>query len=167
MSSLRRRTSDRSVSLALLLVLVLFSAFAPALRAMPHGARHEVRHEIDQLEDRWRKAMIHADIPALDALLASDYMGITANGTLQTRDDLLATVRSGALRFQAIDVSDRKVRLYGTTALVTCRAEITGSGPTGDLSGAYRYTHVYAREANGTWMIVSFEASRIREDDRR
>ena len=166
MSSRRRSSPVRSVFVTHV-VLALFVLFAPVLRAMPHTAHHELRHEIEQLEDRWSKAMVRADIPALEALLAGDYMGITANGTLQTRDDLLATLRSGALHFQAIDISDRKIRFYGTTALVTSRAEVTGSGPSGDLSGAYRYTHVYARTATGTWQIVSFEASRIREDDRR
>jgi len=166
MSSRRRCSRVRRFSI-LVSVLGLFVLFAPGLRAMPHSAHHELRHEIEQLEERWSKAMVRADIPALEVLLAGDYMGITANGTLQTRDDLLASVRSGALHFQAIEVSDRKIRFYGTTALVTSRAEVTGSGPSGDLSGAYRYTHVYARTATGTWQIVSFEASRIHDDDHR
>jgi ketosteroid isomerase-like protein len=32
-----------------------------------------------------------------------------------------------------------------------------------DISGSYRYTRVYVRDAQGKWKIVSFEASRIRE----
>lgn len=109
--------------------------------------------------------MVNADLNTLSALLADDYIGITANGTLQTRDDLLAHVRSGSARFRSIEVSDRKIRFYGPTALVTSRAEVVGSSPSGDLSGSYRYTHVYARSATGHWQIVSFEASRIHEDD--
>jgi len=31
-----------------------------------------------------------------------------------------------------------------------------------DLSGSYRYTHVYVKNAQGEWKIVSFEASAIR-----
>lgn len=134
---------------------------------MPRGERHEVRHEIEQLEERWCDAMVAADTGALNAMLSADYIGITANGTLQTRDDLLLSLRNGTLRFRAIDASDRKIRFYGSTALVTSRAEVSGSGPSGDLSGSYRYTHVYARSAKGNWQIVSFEASRIHDDDRR
>lgn len=161
------RTLTHPHSATFIFVLALLVVFTQPLHAMSHSARHEVRHEIDQLEEQWRNAMLRADIPALEALLAGDYMGITANGTLQTRDDLLNNLRSGTVHFKTMDLSDRKIRFYGTTALVTSRAEVTGTGPSGDFSGAFRYTRVYARSANGTWQVVSFEASRIREEDHR
>jgi ketosteroid isomerase-like protein len=47
---------------------------------------------------------------------------------------------------------------------VTSLAEVQGTAADGALSGSYRYTHVYARDAHGVWKIVSFEASRIRDD---
>ena len=71
------------------------------------------------------------------------------------------------MKFSSLEVSDRKIRLYGTTALVTSRAEVKGTGPEGDMSGAYRYTRVYVRDPHGVWKIVSFEASRIREPGER
>ena len=55
------------------------------------------------------------------------------------------------------------MRFYGTTALVTSRAEVSGTSPEGDFSGSYRYTRVYVRQPDGKWQIVSFEASRIRD----
>lgn len=145
---------------------ILFVLLSSAAIAMPRAARHESRHEIEQLEERWCRAMVDADLNALGNLLADDYIGITANGTLQTRDELLDRLRSGSIHFKAIEVGDRKIRFYGPTALVTSRAEVSGSGASGDLSGSYRYTHVYARTPSGSWQIVSFEASRIRDDDR-
>jgi ketosteroid isomerase-like protein len=38
---------------------------------------------------------------------------------------------------------------------------VKGTTPQGAVSGAYRYTRVYVRDAQGAWKIVSFEASRI------
>jgi ketosteroid isomerase-like protein len=46
---------------------------------------------------------------------------------------------------------------------VTSLAEVKGTAGDGDISGSYRYTRVYVRDAQGAWKIVSFEASRIRE----
>lgn len=122
-----------------------------------------MRHEIDHLEDHWRDAVLNRNVAAMDALLANDYMAITANGTLESKDETLSRMRTGAVRITSIDVTDRKVRFYGSTALVTSRAEVTGTTPEGDLKGSYRYTRVYVRDAGGVWRIVSFEASRIRE----
>jgi ketosteroid isomerase-like protein len=132
--------------------------------ALPRSERHEVRHEIDHLEDHWREAMLSGNVAAMDALLASDYMAITANGALQSKDEALAKLRKGGFHIKSLEITDRKVRFYGSTALVTSRAEISGTTPEGDLNGSYRYTRVYARDASGAWRIVSFEASRIRDE---
>jgi len=99
----------------------------------------------------------------MDTLLADDYIAISANGTLQSKVDTLTNMKNGSLQINSIDFSDRKVRFYGKTALVTSRAEVTGSTGDGELEGSYRYTRVYVRDAKGMWKIVSFEASRIRE----
>jgi ketosteroid isomerase-like protein len=130
---------------------------------LPRGQKHEIRHEIDHLEDAWRDAILKQDAAKMKSLLADDYMGITASGLLQTKDQAIADLHSDRLHLAALNISDRKVRFYGTTALVTSLAEIQGSAADGDISGAYRYTHVYVRDAQGVWRIVSFEASRIRE----
>lgn len=144
-------------------ILVLLVSAAPSLAGTPRADRHAGRRFIDHLEDTWRNAILHGNITAMDALLADDYMAITPTGTLQSKDQTLANLRAGNVHFKSIDLSDRKVRFYGMTALVTSRAEVSGVGPEGDFSGSYRYTRVYVKDPRGAWRIVSFEASRIRE----
>jgi ketosteroid isomerase-like protein len=147
----------------MLLTVCLFAA----AQAMPRGERHEVRHEIDHLEDHWRDAILSSNVAAMDALLAPDYMAITSNGTLQSKNETLTKLRNGTVHIKSLEVTDRKVRFYGSTALVTSRAEVTGTTAEGELTGSYRYTRVYVRDASGEWRIVSFEASRIRESNLR
>ena len=127
----------------------------------------ENRHEIDQLEEVWRNAMLKADTNAMSALLADDYIAITAFGTLQTKDETLVNLRTRRVHVTTLDVSDRKVRFYGKTALVTSLAEVQGTTADGDVSGSYRYTRVYVRDSQGQWKIVSFEASHIRQPGER
>lgn len=163
--SIRRR---RLYALMLLSALAAFTpdnCIALQHNGMPLAQKHENHHEINQLEAAWRDAILKADTAAMDALLATDYMAITPDGTLQTREQALANLRSGAIHFTSIEVSDRRVRFYRTTALVTCRAEVTGTTAGRDFSGSYRHTRVYVRNAQGNWKIVSFEASWIREPD--
>jgi ketosteroid isomerase-like protein len=168
-SNLNRHWMARGLTLAALFVLALSAGAAqntgaatrPAGPPRPH--KHEHRRQIDLLEDSWRNAVMKSDAAQMEKLLADDYMAITASGTLQTKAEALAGLHSGQTHITTLDISDRKVRFYGTTALVTSLAEVQGTTADGDLSGNYRYTHVYARDAQGTWKIVSFEASRIRE----
>lgn len=127
--------------------------------------KHDARREIFELEDAWRTAELKSDTNAMSALLADDYMAITATGMLQTKQEALANMKTRRVRFNTLILSDRKVRFYGKTALVTSRAEVQGTGPDGDISGAFRYTRVYVRDGQGKWKIVSFESSRIHQFD--
>lgn len=151
----------RRVAVAIVIVAVLSAA--ATLPAMPRAEKHITRHQIENLEDVWRNAVLHGNTSAMDTLLADDYMAITPTGILQSKEQTLASLRAGSVHFKSIELSDRKIRLYGNTALVTSRAEVSGNGPDGDISGAYRYTRVYVKDARGVWRIVSFEASKIKE----
>jgi ketosteroid isomerase-like protein len=167
----RRKALEPKLVLLLLLAWCVNPGYArgakgpppPKSTGLPRAQRHEVRNEIDQLEDTWQNAVLRGNAAAIDPLLADDYMAITASGTLQTKDDTLANLLSGRTHFTVLEISDRKVRFYGTTALVTSLATVAGSTEEGDISGSYRYTHVYVRNKLGAWKIVSFEASKIRE----
>ncbi|MGD0832569.1 MAG: nuclear transport factor 2 family protein [Terracidiphilus sp.] len=159
--------------LRLLSFLVVLAALALPICAqqphpgLPRAQKHEGRHEIDQLEEQWRAALLKSDAAEMDVLLADDYMAITPNGTLQTKEQWLANLRSGATHFTSIEISDRRVRFYGATALLTSRADVAGTNAGIDFTGSYRYTRVFVRNAQGQWKIVSFEASRIREPGQR
>jgi ketosteroid isomerase-like protein len=166
MAKMRMPLSVRLGSVAALVMVFLVTAgVAQSSPGMPRGQRHESRHEIDQLEQTWRDAILHRNTTAMESLLADDYLAITANGTLQSKDQTLANLRTGTSRFNSIEFSDRKVRFYGQTALVTSRAEVSGTTAEGNFAGSYRYTRVYVRDDQGKWKIVSFEASRIRNAD--
>ncbi len=128
----------------------------------PKPRKHENRHEIEQLEEAWRVAMLKSDTAAMNALLADDFIAITASGTLQTKEETLANLRTHRIHLTSLTVSDRKLRFYGKTALVTSLAFVQGTTPDGDLNGSFRYTRVYVLDPQGAWKIVSFEASQIR-----
>lgn len=133
---------------------------------LPHHESHAIHKQIEALEYQWRDAILHNNVSQMDHLLADDYIGISANGTVETKPTELAERKAGTVRIQSLNLSDLKVRVYGDTAVVTSRAELTGVNGQSDISGNYRYTRVYNRRL-GQWKIVSFEASRIHDVDAR
>jgi ketosteroid isomerase-like protein len=154
---------QRKKGWAIVAALALAAVTLPVHAGLLKTQKEESRHEIDKLEDAWRDAILSQDTKAMDALLSDDYMAITPSGTLQNKDDTLANLRAGRVRFSTLNISDRKVRFYGTTAVVTSLADIEATTADGSVTGSYRYTRVYVRNAQGQWKIVSFEASRVRE----
>ncbi len=154
----------------LILGAFAWGASGSLLAAVPvpftHHDSASMHKEVEALEQDWRQALLASNVTELDHLLADDYLGVTANGTLETKADLLAMRRSGTTRLSQLDLSDLKVRVYGDTAVVTSRAEVAGTNGGTDISGRYRYTRVYNRR-NGQWRIVSFEASRMPDNGRK
>ena len=166
----RRRAVALMLTSALLAALCGLPALARTMgqaQSKPSGPgkekKHEIRHEIDRLEEKWRNAILKGDTTAMEGLLAEDYMAITASGTLQTKAQTLDNLRNGKTHFTQLDISDRKVRFYGTTALVTSYADVQGTTGEGPLQGSFRYTRVYVKDPAGAWKIVNFEASPVRE----
>jgi ketosteroid isomerase-like protein len=145
------------------LVLVLLSGIPRQAQAVfPH--KDGTHKEIEGLELDWRQAQLTNNISVVDRLLADDYLGISANGTLETKADELTRRRTGSYHITQLDLSDIKVRIYGDTAVVTSKADVAGKNGDRDISGRFRYTRVYSNRM-GQWRIVSFEASRISKSD--
>lgn len=158
----------RATCLALLVALAAWSGICQAPKhRMPRSQRHEFKHEVEKCEEAWRTAMLKGNSSELANLLADDYTAITAAGAIETKDEAVNSVRSGAFKLTSLDVSDQKVRIYHSTAVVTSVANIDGTRGDQALKGRYRYTRVYVRNSAGQWKIVSFEASRIEDTDER
>ena len=147
-------------------LLWMFAQPAFAVPALPHHPSHELHKEIEALEMQWREAQLSNDVAVMDRLLADDYIGISANGIIETKNEALALRRAGTLHITVLDLNDLKVRIFGDTAVVTSRADLQGTNGASDISGKYRYTRVYNRRF-GQWKIVSFEASRIHDANER
>jgi ketosteroid isomerase-like protein len=167
---MRRRVyvqgSFPQVSVQVLLIAAICLVLAHPAFALPRHDNHAIHKEIEALEQQWRQAVISNDVTQMDHLLADDYIGISANGTVETKAQALAARKAGTVRIKTLDLNDLKVRVYGDTAVVTSRAELEGINGQSDISGNYRYTRVYNRRF-GQWKIVSFEASRMHDADAR
>jgi ketosteroid isomerase-like protein len=149
--------------------LLLLAAFTtlPALagqqiamhpRAPIQSVDQEIVREILDMERQAKEASLRRDADFVQRTLAEDYVAITPLGQVTTKQDTLSARKSGQLRYQAIDVSDMVIRVYGETAVVTARADVKGHQLGEDFSGPYRYTRVWVRH-NGRWQTVSYQAT--------
>lgn len=161
-----RRNFCRSTRACLLLTVALSLGMAHPAWSMPRHESHAIHKKIEALELEWRDAEVKNNVKVMEHLLADDYLGISANGTVETKAEAIDQRRAGTLRIQSLNLTDIKVRVYGDTAVVTSRAELVGANGQSNISGNYRYTRVYNKRF-GQWKIVSFEASRIHDADAR
>ena len=70
-------------------------------------------------------------------------------------------MRMHKIALTRLDLGERQVKLVGSIAIVTSRAEVEGTNEGAAVKGMYRYTRVYQRLPSGAWKITSFEATRV------
>jgi ketosteroid isomerase-like protein len=145
----------------LLVAAFLFPIAGVAGVNEPHRRKDIYKDQVEQMEQAWRTAELANDIPAMDRMLADDYIGITMNGQVVTKIQQLDRARNRQLVVQKLDLDDLKVKLIGRTAVVTSLADVEGSMDGTPMHGKFRYTRVYTRMPDGEWKITNFEATPV------
>lgn len=143
-----------------LATLPAFAGEQIALHPRPsvQGVDQEIIREVVDMERQAKEASLRRDADFVQRTLSEDYVAITPLGQVTTKQDTVSARKSGQLRYQAIDVTDMVVRVFGDTAVVTARADVKGRQLGEDFSGPYRYTRVWVRH-NGRWQTVSYQAT--------
>lgn len=122
------------------------------------SADQEIIRQIVDMERRSKEASLRRDSDFSVRILSEDYVAITPLGQVTTKQETISARRSGQLRYEAMNITDMVVRVFGDTAIVTARAEVKGHQLGEDFSGPYRYTRVWVRR-NGQWQTVSYQAT--------
>src|SRR5258707_6241147 len=148
-----------------LLTAVVMGGAAPAFCAgwnQPlREKKHDAKRQVEALEEQWRQAQLAGDVALMDKLLSDDYIGITMTGQVNTKTQQLDRMRMHKIALTKLDLGERQVKLIGSIAIVTSRAEVEGTNEGAPVTGTYRYTQGDERLPSGGWKITSFEATRV------
>ena len=140
--------------------LLLVAAAVPAL-ALPRQQRRDYKQQVEALEEQWRQTELANDVAGMDKLLSDDYIGISMTGQIYTKAQQLERMRTKKFTAAQINFDERKVKLIGSIAIVTSRADVEAVNDDVPVKGTFRYTRVYKRLPSGIWQITSFEATRV------
>jgi ketosteroid isomerase-like protein len=120
--------------------------------------------EVVELEARLRTAQLEADVAALDALIDDDLLFAGPDGRLATKTQDLQAHASAAVRFREHVPEELRVRRVGAhVAVTTLRARLAVEVAGTLTRGTYRYTRIWAREANAMWRVVGGHVSLVRD----
>jgi ketosteroid isomerase-like protein len=136
------------------------TAFAGHLQPL-HEKKHDAKRQVEALEEQWRQAQLAGDVATMDKLLSDDYIGISMTGQVNTKIQQLDRMRTRKVVLTKLDLGEMQVKLVGSIAIVTSRAQVEGTNEGVAVQGTYRYTRVYQRLPSGGWKITSFEATRV------
>ncbi|MFL6228648.1 MAG: nuclear transport factor 2 family protein [Pyrinomonadaceae bacterium] len=122
-------------------------------QVQPKPSDHEVAVAVRQLNDEWVRAVVGRDRATLERIMAEDF-NFTFILDGDDRDQFVADVVSGDLKVTSFGRDQVHVRVYGATAVLTCRDDAKWQYKGRDISGTYKTLHVYA-EREGRWQLVA------------
>lgn len=139
------------------LVVAMYLVLVVPASAQPDSLRTA---EVLKTDDARIHARAVGDVARLSRIYADDYVLITAEGDVRSKQDQINELKSGRLHFAPLVPTERTVRLFGDVALVTSRdpAGIVRNGR--EIGGDLRMVRVYVRRL-GRWQLVSAQATRV------
>jgi ketosteroid isomerase-like protein len=113
---------------------------------------------VEQLDVEYQKAVEQNDTRTMARILADDFVLVVGNGSTFTKNDLLKDAASGNTRYEHQVDSDRTVRVWGDTAVVTAKLWLKGLEDGRQVDYHLWFSDVYVRRAKG-WTYVFGQAS--------
>lgn len=112
------------------------------------------------LDKQRMRAMAAKDFATLDALLADDLVYTHSSARLDTKQSLIANMKSGATVYSAVDPSEVRAQELGDAVILTGVARIKVSSNGKDLDFRVRFTDAYAKRS-GRWQMVAWQSTRL------
>ncbi len=117
---------------------------------------------VNQFVDHYISALLKNSPEAVEPFLGGRYVRVNADGTMTNKEQFLAALRSGDLKYVSIVADERATRTWDDGTVITTARVITKLTNKGaDLSGTYRATTVLKRAAVDRHVVVSQHLTRI------
>lgn len=147
--------------IGVLSLLALPGAMGQTRGAKQKPATGDTEKAVEKLIDQYAEAAKKGDVTFFEKNLARDYIGIEADGHMSTKPEILELYRSGQIKFEILDVKDRRARLYGNVAVVITELAMKGHSGRTELNGTYRSTDVLEKRPDGHWQSVSSQLTKL------
>jgi hypothetical protein len=135
------------------------AGFAQAAKGAVQGGSAAEQAVLKAENDRFA-AMHNGDVAALEKVLAPELSYTHTSGNVQTKEQFISDIKTGTIKYLTIEPSDMKVRIFGTTAVITGGASVHIILNGNDMSFKIRYTDVHVNRG-GAWQMVAWEATRL------
>ena len=137
--------------LALMCLTVALPLFAFATPAEDKAA-------VAALDTEYQAAVKNNDVATMDRILADDFVLVLGTGKTYTKADLLKSARDKNQIYEHQEDSERTVRVWGDTAVVTALLWLKYTNKVGAQDYKLWFSDTYVRTKSG-WRYVFGQAS--------
>jgi hypothetical protein len=116
--------------------------------------------EVQKLREQWRTALTTSNVKALGEIFSDQLVYTHSDGRVQTKQEFLAPIVAGKMRFDAItDCDTPRIRAYETSAIVSVCYELKFGTA---APSRHIFLTAFVKDA-GRWQIVAIQTTRLPE----
>jgi ketosteroid isomerase-like protein len=127
----------------------------------PAAAGSSAVEELKQAERDWIAGQKAGDADKIGQLIADDWSGLNSDGKKVNKQQYLADYKSGAEKFESIEVGPMDVRVFGNIGVVQGSDTEKSSYKGKDTSGKYVWMDVFQKQKDGKWQAVRSEVTKV------
>ncbi|BBP59084.1 nuclear transport factor 2 family protein [Pseudomonas sp. St316] len=131
--------------------LCLFGGYAATASA---SAEQDVAQAVDHLT----QAMLHKDIPQLQALAAENLTYGHSSGNIQDKKAFIADIETGKSAFKTLEMQNQKITLSGDTALVRNHFSAQAIKGGDIVPTEIENFQIWQKQKNGKWLLIGRQA---------
>lgn len=113
---------------------------------------------VADLDSEYQAAVMKNDQATMDRILADDFVLVTGVGKTYSKAELLKEARDKTSVYERQEDSERKVRVWGNTAIVTALLWAKGTSEGKDFDYKLWFSDTYVKTPTG-WRYVFAQAS--------
>jgi ketosteroid isomerase-like protein len=141
-----------------LLLVTLMVATVPQFSLAQSSS--SVEQAVMHLEQERIDAMQKGDLATLERILADEFIYTHSNARVETKQQLLEALKSGAFKYEEIKHSDLKAQVYGDTVVLRGKSDLKIKVTNLPLAFQIRFLGVYVK-ANGRWQLTAWQSTRL------
>jgi ketosteroid isomerase-like protein len=120
--------------------------------------RQDDQKALTKLDTDYQKAVEQNDTGTMARILADDFILVEGDGTVSTKSDLLKDAASGKTKYEHQVDSERTIRVWGDTAVITAKLWAKGLEDGKQVDYYMWFSDTYVRRSPG-WSYVFGQAS--------
>jgi ketosteroid isomerase-like protein len=128
------------------------------VRPNPPNPSTDDRAAVAAMDEEYQSAVKRNDIRTMDRILADDFVLVTGSGRIFSKADLLKESGSGEYVYEHQEDSERNVRMWGDTAVVTAKLWEKGTDRGTPFDHMVWFSDVYIRTPHG-WRYIFGQSS--------
>lgn len=116
--------------------------------------------EIRTTEKAWAAAVVAQDFDKLDQFLSADLIYAHSTGAVESKDEYLKRLHTGAQKYDAIEYEKTSVHVYGDTAVAHSHLTMRGMSNGAPFNDRLMMMHLWVK-SGGRWQLVAHQTTKL------